>query len=106
MPFSSYTGRPWKVIDAAPDSKCLPGTLVWFSGTPDKVIIQCDGETPYQEGVYIDRLNTIERADGYAIYMIPALPIGQIISFNPKGSVDSAGGSWTADDNVPGSGDS
>jgi len=106
MPFSSYTGRPWKVIEAAPDSKCQPGTLVWFAGTPEKVIIQCDGETPYLDGVYIDLFNTIERANGYAIHMIPALPLRQVISFTPKGSSDLTGGSWTADDNIPGPGDS
>lgn len=106
MPFSSYTGRPWRVSEAAPDSKCKPGTSIRFSGTPDKVIIQCDGETPYLEGVYIELSNTIVRAKDYVIMMsppiipIPPAPPFNFISFTSKGS-DSSGGSWTADDSTP-----
>ena len=101
MPFKDYTEPKWKVTKAGPESKYKEGDHVIFTGSPETVILQCSGKTHYREGRYRDDSNIVERAEEYLVKMSAGSKPLQI-TFDPAGSV--AAGSWTAEDNTPGSG--
>jgi len=106
MPFSFYTDRPWKVTSAEPGSKCPQGTRVEFRGAPEEVKIYSDGKIVYEVGKYIDSVNMIVSQGNYEIHALPLILPWATIQFVPDRSARSTDGSWTADDNIPGPGDS
>lgn len=108
MPYKDFTDRTWVVCRSDTPTRCKVDEIITFSGPENDVTVQCNQDHPYGPGKYFpehdkngERIEGTLELDRYRITITDTVPKYRILA----AFAGVVGGSWTAEDNIGGSGD-